>query len=1030
MSSTSNSAGYASESTSAHTLKAKETTGAFIDSVGVNMHSGSSSKDIPYAYRDTTLVEHDLQYLDITHIRDGLGAGFSKSGYDYTTVTESYLAERGYDFDFPISTLAPYEISALENFATKYPGALKSLEGPNEANYLSVDQAVAFQQSLYDTVHSDPLLKDVPVMDFTLAYAQPHYFEPYGNLASISDEGNVHIYGTYGRSPYALDDWLAVAQAATPDRQMNITETGYSTVPSNTQWGVDETTQAKYLLDTLMDAAENGVGITYLYELLDRTTSSASDIQGHYGLFRADGTPKPSAVAIHNMMNIFEADAKASTDLGNLDVVFAQPLDKNVHTLVLQKSENTFDLVLWAEPNIWDPYKQQAIQAPNISVNLSFPGAQTATLFDPMIGTAPVQVVDTPEATSAFNVSDHPIIIEVTLGATYVDLETGLLTTGVAGLAALKQAGVVTTIAVRDTAANLAGTLATLGADAKVSSITVSDGDPLALTYTQFKSDTAGLNKIASYDLTLSDVSIANLSPVEKNAHVTTVGVSDTAAKLTGTEIGVLGADAKVTSIAVSDGKPITLSYAQYAVDGAGLAKLTGGYAMTVTAASAASLTALDQNSHVTAVTVRDTAANLGGNEFGLLGTDAKVQSIAVTDVNPLALTYTQYQGDGSALAKLTGSYRLSVTGTAVANLAALEQDTHVTTIGVYDTAANLAGALSTLGADTKVKSIVVSDGKPLTLTYAQFKSGTAGLNKIASYGLTLSDVSVANLSVEKNTHVTAIGVSDTSARLSGTEFGVLGANAKVTTITASDGKPITLTYAQYTADSAAIGKLASSAGLTVTGAPIGSLATIEHDPHVTSITILDTAANVASAFDDLQAHAATVTSIRFTDKATPSLTLTAAQAEADAGLLPKITSPYVLDIEGTHGAMSSAFEAYAEASSQWVYTELSDTDGSHSYEVRGSGLKLIASHNDDFNLLGHNETVVFGANGFGSAEISGFTTGDVIQFSKSTFANFSELSTHVSGTTDAVITDTAGDSLTLKGINPSHLASSMFKFI
>lgn len=408
-----------SNSPSTLTLTAVETTARFIDSVGVNMHSGMANADLPYAYRDPQLVEKALQYLDVTHIRDGLGAGFSKTGYDYTTVTESYLAARGYKFDFPISTLAAYETEALKKFSTLFPGALQSVEGPNEANSWGIDTVKAFQQSLYDFVHSDPSLNGVDVMDFTLAYATTTYFTKYGDLSSMSDEGNVHIYSTGGRSPSAFGQWLSVAQAATPTQQMNVTETGYTTLTSNTSYGVDQATQSKYILNTLMDAAENHVATTYLYELLDRTVmNTASPMQGYFGLFAADGTPKQSATAVHNLMTILDTGSKSASGLGTLDVVFNQPLDKSVHKIVIQKSSNTFDLVLWAEPNIWDSSKQQAIQASKISVDLSFLSAKAAALYDPTLGTAALHVFDNPGASSLIEVSDHPVIIEVTLNDT------------------------------------------------------------------------------------------------------------------------------------------------------------------------------------------------------------------------------------------------------------------------------------------------------------------------------------------------------------------------------------------------------------------------------------------------------------------------------------------------------------------------------------------------------------------------------------------------------------------------------------
>lgn len=397
-------------------LKATKTSVAFIDSVGVNMHSGMST-NVPYAYRNPELVEKALQYLNVTHIRDGIGIGFSKAGYEYTTITENYLADKGYKFDFPISSLAPEYIDALRNFATKHPGAIESLEGPNEANSWNVDKLLSLQSSLYNFVHSDPAMKGVTVMNFTLAYTQNiHYLEKYGDLSSMTDEGNVHIYATYGRSPAAFWPQLALAQAATPGQQMNITETGYSTLSSNTQYGVDEAAQAKYILNMLMDAAEHNIGRTYLYELLDRTQPNAtSPLQGYFGLFHADGTPKPAADAIHNLMTILDTGAQATSELRTLDVVFNQPLDPSVHKMVIQKSANTFDLVLWAEPNVWSSTQQKAIQAPTISVDLSFLGAKSAALFDPLTGTAALRVFDDPTASSIINVTDHPVIIEVTL---------------------------------------------------------------------------------------------------------------------------------------------------------------------------------------------------------------------------------------------------------------------------------------------------------------------------------------------------------------------------------------------------------------------------------------------------------------------------------------------------------------------------------------------------------------------------------------------------------------------------------------
>ena len=66
--------------------------------------------------------------------------------------------------------------------------------------------------------------------------------------------------------------WLPILKQDTPGMPMVITETGYTTIPSN----VDESSAAKYNLNTFFENALNGIVRTYLYELVDEN-SSATD---------------------------------------------------------------------------------------------------------------------------------------------------------------------------------------------------------------------------------------------------------------------------------------------------------------------------------------------------------------------------------------------------------------------------------------------------------------------------------------------------------------------------------------------------------------------------------------------------------------------------------------------------------------------------------------------------------------------------------------------------------------------------------
>jgi hypothetical protein len=85
-----------------------------------------------------------------------------------------------------------------------------------------------------------------------------------------------------------------------------ITETGYYDEPRNPYGsGVDNITAAKLTLNLLLDAASQGVSRTFLYQLRSAYPDPGdTNTDVEYGLFRKDNSPKPMAVAIHNLTTI------------------------------------------------------------------------------------------------------------------------------------------------------------------------------------------------------------------------------------------------------------------------------------------------------------------------------------------------------------------------------------------------------------------------------------------------------------------------------------------------------------------------------------------------------------------------------------------------------------------------------------------------------------------------------------------------------------------------------------------------------
>jgi hypothetical protein len=73
-----------------------------------------------------------------------------------------------------------------------------------------------------------------------------------------------------------------------------------------------------------------------------------------------------------------------------------------VHDLLLQKSDGTFQLVVWGE---------QVSGANKIMVNLGSPQA-TVRIYETTVGTAPIQTL-TNVTSVPLTITDHAIIVEI-----------------------------------------------------------------------------------------------------------------------------------------------------------------------------------------------------------------------------------------------------------------------------------------------------------------------------------------------------------------------------------------------------------------------------------------------------------------------------------------------------------------------------------------------------------------------------------------------------------------------------------------
>jgi hypothetical protein len=161
---------------------------------------------------------------------------------------------------------------------------------------------------------------------------------------------------------------------------------------------ITEQVQASLYLDIFLAQFKRGWSYTCIYLLRDRTDEAGNQT---FGFYRPDYSPRSAATCLHNLTTIL-ADGGSATQGGTLAYSIPnQPAP--VHDLLLQKSDGTFELVIWGE--------RFTGGSDRVVVSLGRACA-TVRVFDPTIGTSPAQTLTNVDSVP-LTLSDHPLVIEV-----------------------------------------------------------------------------------------------------------------------------------------------------------------------------------------------------------------------------------------------------------------------------------------------------------------------------------------------------------------------------------------------------------------------------------------------------------------------------------------------------------------------------------------------------------------------------------------------------------------------------------------
>ena len=359
--------------------------GSFDQSIGIGTHLTATSS----AYGDVEKVIADIEYLDITHVRDRIidtpyQAPFVALGKAGLSFRDLIVGGNPLQAIMPLRALAPY---------------LNSVEGPNEVDrsvfsydgYTGVASAIAIQKDLY-TAGTRQLRAALHTRPQPSRWRSPRIRQRTATYTSYADYENVHAYGQYGDPSH----WYLGPDIArtldTPNRPVIVTETGNYTMPDHSS-GVSETVQAKLVMDTLLQDFMKGVARTYIYQLLDANPDPGNtDIEEHYGLFHNDGTPKVAATAIHNLTTIVADNTNQSQSFATHPLSYSVTgTPSSSYQFAMEKSDGTYDLVLWWEPLIWNTTTNSEVTFASKPVTVTLGTVyQSINVYDPLAGTAPI----------------------------------------------------------------------------------------------------------------------------------------------------------------------------------------------------------------------------------------------------------------------------------------------------------------------------------------------------------------------------------------------------------------------------------------------------------------------------------------------------------------------------------------------------------------------------------------------------------------------------------------------------------------
>ena len=475
----------------------------------------------------------------------------------------------------------------------------------------------------------------------------------------------------------------------------------------------------------------------------------------------------------------------------------------------------------------------------------------------------------------------------------------------------------VVSFSIADTASNIATHLDNLQNNASVISRIVLTDSPctLTITETQLNRDATALALITSngsatinglvlidnsYTLIVTNVLAGDISNVLSTPFIKSISITDTAANIASNIDLIKSNLALINTVTITDAtQALTMTEAQFINNGSLSALISGSYSVVVTDVSLGNLAIVLANPFVASISISDTLSHVLLQLTTLQENISKITAITLTDApTNITVSYAQLINDSDVLALVSNTYPLLVTDVPVAEISNVLAITGVISLTVKDTAAHINASLDTLQAESAlnhVTGITLSNSPQLlAISYSQLSNDADALALInlSSYTLTISDVAVINMTtVLENPLVTSISLNDSSTNVA-SNLGSIKDITKISSITLTDANPLSLSEAQFKADTLALAKITSPYSLNLSAVNASDVSNIALNTLVKNISINDNSTNIINNLNVLEANKTLINSITFSDAPT-NLAITPEQLALDTNMLNLISSVY-----------------------------------------------------------------------------------------------------------------------------------------